>query len=82
MSANERQEGGDHYRTMDIQPWDAMECWMTGQQFEGFLLGSAISYLGRFNVDSPGKGGITDIKKAIHFLEKLCDHISHGDCDD
>lgn len=65
------QVGGDHYRTMAVQPWAAMEAWMTPEQFVGFLLGSAIAYLGRFNADAPGKGGIMDVKKARHCLDKL-----------
>jgi hypothetical protein len=44
---------------------------MSAEQFEGFLLGSAIAYLSRFNESAVGKGGITDIKKAKHYCEKL-----------
>lgn len=66
-----RQVGGTHYVSKKVQPWDAMEAWMTKEQFVGFLLGSAIAYLGRFNAEAPGKGGIEDIKKAQHYLEKL-----------
>ena len=69
--ANRHQVGGTHYVTKKIQPWDAMEEWMTKDQFVGFLLGSAIAYLGRFNAEAPGKGGIEDIQKARHYLDKL-----------
>lgn len=68
---HERQEGGDHYRNLDVQPWEALESWMTKEQFHGFLLGSAVAYLARFNVKVAGKGGITDVKKARHYLEAL-----------
>ena len=72
MSANDVQVGGDHYRSKTIQPWDAMEAWMTPEQFQGFLLGSAIGYLARFNTTgNPSKGGVTDIKKAAHYCQKL-----------
>lgn len=70
-SANNRQVGGDHYKKMKIQPWAADEAWLTHEQFVGHLLGSAIDYLARFNADAPGKGGIRDIEKAKHCLEKL-----------
>lgn len=69
MNVLSRQEGGDHYRTMAVQPWDAMRAWMSREQFIGFLLGNAIKYLGRFNADVQGKGGLPDLKKALHYLE-------------
>lgn len=72
MSANDVQEGGNHYKAMKIQPWDAMEAWLTPSQFRGFLLGSAIAYLARVNTKGvEGKGGVQDIKKANHYLTKL-----------
>lgn len=73
--ARATQVGGDHYRTRTIQPWDAMQAWMTREQFEGFLLGSAIAYLARVSVQGvQGKGGRQDIAKAHHCLEKLLEH--------
>lgn len=66
-----KQVGGDHYEQMDIQPWDALKAWMTREQFAGFMLGTAQVYLARFNANVPGKGGLTDVKKAIHHLTKL-----------
>lgn len=72
MSANKEQVGGDHYKQMKIQPWDAMEAWLSPNQFRGFLLGSAIAYLARVNTKGvEGKGGVQDIKKAKHYLEKI-----------
>lgn len=62
-----RQVGGDHYRSKPIQPWDAMRAWMGREQFKGFLRGSAIKYLARCD----DKGGIEDLKKAQHYIEKL-----------
>ena len=71
MSANDRQEGGSHYKNMSIQPWDALASWQTKEQFEGYLMGSAIAYLARVNSKGvPGKGGDGDVAKAMHFLEK------------
>jgi len=66
-SAQDRQVGGNHYVSQDVQPWDAMEAWMTPEQFCGFLRGNAIKYLAR----TDKKGGIQDLKKAAHYLEKL-----------
>ena len=68
---SETQVGGTHYVSLTIQPWDAMESWLTPEQFKGYLLGSAIKYLGRFNAEAENKGGMVDVKKAIQFLNKL-----------
>ena len=79
-AANDRQEGGDHYARQKVQPWEAMEAWMTPDQFQGFLLGSAIAYLARFNTEGvEGKGGVLDIKKARHYCEKLISVIEKKD---
>lgn len=70
--ANATQIGGDHYKSLAVEPWSAMESWMTREQFQGYLLGSAIAYLARFNTEGvPGKGGLTDVRKARHYLDKL-----------
>jgi len=72
MTANKRQVGGDHYVNHGIQPWDAMESWMSKEEFAGFLRGNAIKYIARCN----DKGGIQDIQKAQHFIEKLLEVLS------
>ena len=30
--ARDHQVGGDHYLKLAIQPWDAMECWLTEEE--------------------------------------------------
>lgn len=67
MSANAMQVGGDHYTSKKVQPWAAMEAWMTPEQFSGFLRGNAIKYLARCD----DKGGVEDLKKARHYLDRL-----------
>ena len=69
------QIGGDHYKNMGVQPWAAMESWMTPEQFAGFLRGNAIKYLARCDV----KGGIDDIKKARHYIDKLVEVRGNDD---
>ena len=64
--ADSRQVGGAHYQK-DIQPWEAMEAWMTEDQFRGFILGNVIKYMARFQE----KGGKLDLEKAKHYLDKL-----------
>jgi hypothetical protein len=62
------QVGGDHYMELAVQPWKAMESWMSEAEFAGFLRGNVIKYLSR-----AGKKGdeLQDLKKALHYLEKL-----------
>jgi hypothetical protein len=67
MTANNQQIGGNHYSSKTIQPWDAMQSWMSAEAFSGFLQGNAIKYIARWK----DKGGIEDLKKARHYLEKL-----------
>lgn len=65
------QIGGTHYTIKAVQPWHAMEAWMTREQFIGFLRGNAIKYLARCD----DKGGVEDLKKARHYLDKLIEFI-------
>lgn len=62
MSANEHQVGGEHYRSQAIQTWDFIVA-----NDIGFLEGNAIKYLARWK----RKGGIEDLRKARHFVDKL-----------
>ena len=64
---NSHQIGGDHYASKAIQPWDAMESWMTKEAFAGYLQGNCIKYLARY-LD---KNGVEDLEKCEHYLAKL-----------
>jgi hypothetical protein len=67
--ANEKQYGGTHYKKMAIEPWDFI-----AKNNIGYLDGSAIKYLSRWR----DKNGIEDLKKAIHFIEKLIEVETHA----
>lgn len=60
--ANDRQVDGDHYKGKPMQPWDIIEAWNLD-----FFEGSALAYLLR---RKPGVSRATDLRKAIHYLEK------------
>jgi Protein of unknwon function (DUF3310) len=62
MSADEKQVGGDHYKAKSIQPWEVIE-----RNNMGFFDGNALKYIMRYKE----KGGVEDLKKAIHYIEKL-----------
>jgi hypothetical protein len=65
------QIGGDHYASKAVQPWDAMQAWMPREAFIGFLEGNVIKYLARWR----GKGGLQDLHKAAHYLDKLVEVV-------
>lgn len=69
MSANERQIGGDHYKGAAMEHWDFV---IKGGL--GYLRGCASKYVYRWK----DKGGLSDLKKAGHYIEKLQD-ISETD---
>ena len=72
---NEHQIGGSHYTSKEVQPWEAMEAWMSAEAFAGYLQGNCIKYLSRYR----DKNGIEDLWKAQHYLAKLCEHEGKND---
>jgi hypothetical protein len=62
MSANSHQIGGNHYAKHSIQPWDYIT-----QNGLGYLEGNIVKYISRWR----DKGGIDDLRKVIHYTEKL-----------
>lgn len=62
MKASGRQEGGDHYTKLAIQPFEySMANGLDPMQH------TAIKYISRFRK----KGGVEDLRKAIHVIEML-----------
>ena len=66
------QVGGEHYASKSVQPWDAMEAWMSREAFEGYLRGNAIKYLARAGSKGPST---EDYRKAQHYLTRLLELI-------
>lgn len=62
MSALDAQVGGDHYRSLSIQPVEYIHA-----NGIGFIEGSVIKYVTRWRA----KGGLDDLRKAQHFLDLL-----------
>ncbi len=61
-SANAEQVGGEHYKRQAIQTWD----YITANGI-GYLEGNVIKYVSRWR----DKGGVEDLRKARHYLDKL-----------
>jgi hypothetical protein len=60
LRASQKQVGGDHYKTMPIQPGEFIVA-----NGIGWYEGNAIKYICRHS----RKNGAQDIDKAIHYLE-------------
>jgi Zn-dependent metalloprotease len=65
FKAISEQVGGTHYKSMAIQPAEYILA-----NGIGWSEGDAITYLSRWR----SKGGIEDLRKAIHHIQMLIDH--------
>ena len=65
--ANGRQVAGQHYKRMDIQPWDVVD-YGPREQAIGFYRYNALKYIMRAGEKGEFK---EDIAKAEHYLQKL-----------
>lgn len=62
MAANDTQVGGDHYKRLKPEPWDVIVAWDLR-----YLPGNVVKYVARYGQ----KGGLEDLHKARHYLDKL-----------
>lgn len=61
MAANDKQIGGSHYKTNGLEHWDMVVHFKLD-----YFQGQITKYVMRWR----DKGGISDLEKAQHFLEK------------
>jgi len=66
---NSRQVGGDHYKSKPMQPWDFIAA-----NGLGFFEGNVVKYVCRWQ----DKGGVQDLHKARHYLDKLIEVVGDG----
>lgn len=59
---NKIQIGGSHYKAKPMQPWDYIAA-----NGIGYFEGNIVKYVTRWK----DKGGIDDLRKARHYLDKL-----------
>lgn len=62
MSANDIQVAGTHYKRHTYETWDVIADWGLG-----YFDGNAVKYLSRWK----HKGGVEDLRKARHYIDKL-----------
>jgi hypothetical protein len=72
MAANEKQIGGDHYKTMVVQVWDVIDQWPLEQQI-GYYRGNALKYTMRMGTKGDSA---EEIGKAKHYSEKLLEVLA------
>jgi hypothetical protein len=68
MSANNTQVAGGHYKEKKIQPWD----YIAANEI-GYFEGNIVKYVTRWRQ----KGGVEDLRKARHYLDKLIELETH-----
>lgn len=71
--ARARQEGGDHYKRMGVEPWDVIDTWPLDQRI-GFFRGNALKYLMRMGSKDEQ---LTEVRKARHYIDKLIETLSN-----
>jgi hypothetical protein len=71
QGADARQAGGTHYKTMGVQPWEAMESLLTYDEFIGFLKGNMIKYAMR-----QGLKDSADAEKFRHYRQKYLEMLT------
>jgi hypothetical protein len=71
-AAADRQEGGQHYKQMAVEPWDVIDTWPIEQQI-GYHRGAALKYIMRCGSKDEQ---IQEIRKAGHYIEKLLEVLS------
>ncbi len=70
--ANDRQVGGDHYKSMGVQPWDVVDTWPREQRI-GYYRGGALKYIMRMGSkdESP-----MEVAKGQHYIQKLLEVLN------
>lgn len=76
--AKERQEGGEHYKQMGVQPWDVIDTWPIEQQI-GYHRGNVLKYTMRLgNKDER----LQEAKKIRHYADKLIEILERSNGSD
>lgn len=68
MKADDHMAGGNHYKKHTYETWDVINDWGLG-----FFDGNIIKYVSRWR----HKGGVDDLRKAKHYIEKLIENETH-----
>lgn len=72
----DKQVGGDHYKNLSVEPWAAMESWLSREEYIGYLRGNIIKYHARANSGKEDKN--IQIAKAKHYADELDSLLSRS----
>ncbi len=75
MKADDMQIGGNHYLEMGVEPWNVIDTWPVEQRI-GFYRGNALKYVMRMGSKDEN---VKEIRKASHYLAKLCEVLEERD---
>lgn len=73
-AANDRQEGGSHYKKMGVEPWDVVDTWPLEQRI-GYYRGGALKYIMRCGSKDDR---VQETKKAGHYIDKLLEVLKEA----
>ena len=76
-SADQLQFGGDHYKTMEIEPWNVIDTWPLEQRI-GYYRGNALKYLMRLGRKDEE---LQEAQKAEHYARKLIETLLERESD-
>lgn len=77
MSAFDRQEGGNHYKLMMIQPTE----YILANNL-GFCEGNVIKYISRWKIKSKHGPNVEDLRKAKHYIDMLIERETNPQAED
>jgi len=69
VRANDKQVAGQHYKDMDIEPWDVIDTWPIEQRIGAYRAG-LLKYTMRMGSKD---ARLQEIEKAGHYAEKLAE---------
>ena len=75
MKARDKQVGGEHYKSMPIEPWDVIDTWPLDQRI-GYYRGGGLKYVMRMGTKDEAP---QEIGKGKHYLEKLLEVLNERD---
>jgi hypothetical protein len=72
MKARDKQVGGEHYKSMPIEPWDVIDTWPLEQRI-GYYRGGGLKYVMRMGTKDEAP---QEIGKGKHYLEMKETHLN------
>ena len=78
----DKQEGGNHYESLNPQPIEVMSNWFSREEKIGFYRGNIIKYAARFGAKDPDGNPLSDAKKICQYATWLIRELEADDNED